>query len=493
MIPERISFSVSQMAQSIADAGVSLGVVVNSPLGMMVNSMYDPVLAGETIILDGQVAGHSLDTPEKVAECIASASTTTNLAGMCLHDETKETIETAAANSILSILHLARNKATPMVNSVFTDVEKNIETIRKGFYLKINVVEDNLEDVFSVPQFVAMAGRHEGQAYFDVNVVRVFPTISEDELREAVKTGSAGFDSAVNALLEGPGIEILKNVYMDLFSVNSTAGWKKLADSFNVAHRTRVEVLFAWLLAKKFAGQIPDGVRGITDAAYTTYMGQLVEQLGRLITFILKRRADQIKLGLVVVNYPASAHSGNIVVNPVVYKEWLTKGGDPETLIGALAAEGGNKAPMDADTLSANEARYKRAFHEHAAMLKSQEMNQYFETVIRSLRQSVTHAILDADEEMLGDTTKDAYIKELNDHLRSISPDQIDNIYGVVRTLVCRMFFAGTDVEAVLMEIDKVGEKYKGIDPREAATIATANIVARWIVGQITNSSGPTQ
>ena len=57
--------------------------------------------------------------------------------------------------------------------------------------------------------------------------------------------------------------------------------------------------------------------------------------------------------------------------------------------------------------------------------------------------------------------------------------------YQYVRTVVCKVFFPHTQALRILSDIDAHAQNNPSLSPREAATLATIDLVCEWAASQI--------
>jgi hypothetical protein len=172
--------------------------------------------------------------------------------------------------------------------------------------------------------------------------------------------------------------------------------------------------------------------------------------------------------------------TNTIEVNSDVYNDWLKEGGTPEVLFGAYASDsqrGFGALLADAEQYCKIWAREKNILDSKIRIdmksIKAKALRKAFYEVIKNLPENV-------QSEPVSDMT--ARVDHIVDNLDA---HRLEDIYYVVRMLVCRAIFPNSSAQEILTSIDEVSKANPGMCERDAALIASIEYVSTWVASQI--------
>lgn len=245
--------------------------------------------------------------------------------------------------------------------------------------------------------------------------------------------------------------------------------------------------LFIYLTAKALEAAVPEEVTGITLPKYQIQLADLKNFGGQLVAEGLEAVQTHLATKRVVLQLAPDQH--RIAVFGPNYREWLEARNAPETLFGLIFS---NEPIVHADALSAAAERLQNLWRFHAALHESSsvvrlvgELKAYlrllFDEMLRTL-EGEEQAFADSHPEYRQVALKTAFrlIDELTE--RDIAGPQLAEF---MRKLICTARFYYTAAEDILGGIGQLRTQQPQLAPREAATLAVAHYVARFLASQL--------
>lgn len=405
------------------------------------------------------------------------------------HKATMETVINAASNGVNNLLYLAKNSAVPQIQDLVDKYQKYLESA-------VNITANNYEikpafdhEIWENSVVLSLAEKYtESVPLVQVPLTLRFPSKNREELVQLIATGSQSFDSEVQDFIAKAtayyGFDVLEDVYNTIFSFDNSKSISKLDDYINPFSGNRFTGLLVLLLANRLMVNIPDGM-DIDLSGYQAYVSSLIEQSGRVVSRVITMIDTDVKNKSLIVSYP-SVPFGNqyveavIEVNGRVYKKWLAEGGQPEILLGAYATD----TNRNYDVLLERKDDYLKAWDREKRLIDAKvrfEMKGFKST---ALRKAFYDVISNLPEDVQRQPNS-VLVEITNVIVDDLTEESFNSIYVIARCLICAALYSDTDVEELLISIDRVGEANPGIDPREAALLATVEYVSGWVGSQI--------
>lgn len=425
---------------------------------------------------------------------IQDASVARNLKNECEHDQVMDAYIEEGAKAIRQNTQIARNVVNPMVKSVLSETESILKNKNIQKANQITILVDNVHPIFLSNVFDGMIAKYKEAPVSDSKIERWFPSMDQESLLAYVRTGSSGFDKDLDVYLTELGTDVVKSTYYTFFEKNDSfeSGpyrYEKLLDA--LVNSDRNTILVVHLMARKLIDGIPDGIVGVDLVTYKDYVSLVLEQSGRALNRVLERRASDIQMNNLVTQYPMSspeyvtAETGVIKVNGALYDDWLEKGGSPEVIFGAYVSGNYRDGARNGNDLLTKKDDYLAAWGRHSTLIASQARANVFHATIVAIKTAVARQIVELGEDYTVLKSKAEYHDRLNMIIDGIQSKDIEDLYILIRRVVCETMFAHTNALDILTAIDEEGANNPNIDPREAALLAQIRLVAEWVGKQI--------
>jgi hypothetical protein len=475
MIHENTVSIAYPLAQTLRERGLQVTPLPQTPLASLVAAGVYPE----------PTKGYEGDLT--IGGLIVRGSLLKDQFGVCQHDLVMDEVSDVIAESVKNNLSLAKDVVNPIVKKVLADVEEREKALAITTPTQIEILPVNYQPIWNSPVLTEMVARYQEIEPKAVQLTLSVPyDTSRAALLELAKTGASRFDQEISELFDSVSDEELKQVYTLVFS--SGPGEKQarlLSDVVNVSditnlHNRQAVPILIHLWARKLLQEPPEGVAdGI--GAYRSYLADIVSQSGRAITAALRRRENAAQSKQLVGAWPAGLDQLGlkpitIYVNGDVYTNWLEAGGEPDAILGSFITnqERGYTALLE------GKDGYARDWARQYRILSTTQRQDRINTTINSLRQAMAGVINTLESDALI-VPRETLHRQLEVVLGKLSGHFYNDLYVCVRKVVCETLFPHTLSLKILSAIDRVAEEYPNIEVREAALLATIEVVSLWI------------
>lgn len=479
MLRDNTVYGLAGIAERLTDAGVSLTPLAGSMLERQVTAAphYALAVAGPTT---AEINQNDAVVSEAAPYNLVAASKTANGLGLYVHDLALEANINEASIIVSNLIDFARNVAKPTVLELVGVVEQRLAGAISDAMTPVTIQLDGFHDIWSTPALDSLVSDFNEVPGIEVSFKKWMPLASPEAVVGYLRTGSTLFDEEVSSWLESVGESVVVNAYNVYLSEDTNL----FPNTNNINQYTgdRETILALFLLAHHFNAtkEVPEGVRA-SLSEYELFFAQLRTEMGRRVAAVLRTRDRERTSGKLVTSYP-DMHSDKPVirVNADNYNEWLSKGGEAEILLGAQQTD----QERNPEALIVNGARYRAAYNQSQRLLNMKVRAENTTRTIEAIRFAIGSYIAQADDTTLP-TSKAELQKIAARHIAALSEAHLTDLFRVVRRVVCRTLYAHTDAEKILVQIDVEAEANPGIEPADAALLATITIVTDWVASYI--------
>lgn len=479
MIQENTIWAVMPLVQKLAKSNLTLLPIGETPLTSLMHACYmpQPGTAG-TRSLDPAAAtagGTAVDPAGYRALLEGSAFRSPD--GVVQHDVAMDELRPVIVRVVGQNLDVARNQVNPLVKQVVADVQARIADAQKQATQRLAIQPDFFAPIWDSPVVDGMVARYTETAINNIKVNLVIPFPAD--LFEATRSGATRFDNEVKAFIESLPPEVISSAWEKAFG--SAEGAYSSTDLFS-PYRNRDELLLIHLFARRMLQQPPEGV-SMDLSQFRDYMSGMVEQSGRGVARVLEKRNVDLQRKNLIISYPSIPYEmltpgvdSVIVVNGTIYNQWLEAGGKPEALMGSFLTD----KLRGYDALLENTPKLAQVWAREERVLGVKVRSDVYTHSIYALRAGLSTAINAIPEDQLV-VSRNVMHERLRDALGMVTSKKLENLYGVIRLLVCRVIYPHTDALEILTTMDEVAEANPLLDIREVALLATIDIVAGWM------------
>lgn len=471
--------SVVLLAKKIGDAGLSLTPKAATPLAMAVAECYTPNL------------DHTTDEGDVywVAEEIAASSMRETQSGFP-HDDAIETLSGMGAAAVQRTLNFARNEVNPKIKQVVDAVEKALASAEITAVNPVAIVPNYLGGVWSSSTLRTLAETYELIPAASVKLPSYFPAMDVAGVMETLKTGTSRFDAEIAEWAAILGAEWFMSVFNRVFLRDSNGdSFERNMDyvfdmvgGYPSQEEARNTLLAVFLMAANLKENPPEEA-GIDLNTFRKALRDVVEQAGRLIMREFEKHATDVKSGTLLRAWPTydtntALQAGRVIsVNGDVYTKWLNEGGSPEVLLGSYITDRNTGYAH----LLANAERYKNEWARMQMIRRSRANSEKFNIALTVIGKEVSTLIASIVEDDLVVQSRAVFHERLRERMSQITINDMDNLYPMIRNIICYSMYAHTQAEDTLACMDQIMTQQPGIDVREAALYAVIDQVVDWL------------
>ena len=469
MINEHTIEAVDPLADKLARRGIRVTPIETTPVHQL-------AIAGR---LDIPSAGPD-EAMMDMADRILKGSRATDAFGTVRHDVVMDELVETISKTVQNNLNVARNVVNPIIREVTEEAEtymNDAEATRKTY---ISVVPDYYADVWNSPMLSEMVERYSETSPDDFKLRSVVDFHqSFHELVELAKTGAPQFDEEIADLFRTMGEDKVRQCLHRLFGKETVPAGDHFSQLVNTRGDRDVAIL-AHVFARSLLSDPPEGT-GMNLQDYTEYMSRVISQSGRVIYQILRNRQADRNRRQLIRRYPSNLHMlgqeiVEIVVNADVYTDWLNDGGTPEVLMGSAVSQ----QVRSYSELLEQKDRFIQEWQQKERVLGTTQRLDRFNNAVDGLRFAIARQINELDDEQLL-VPRHLLHERLEENLTKLYGHFYERMYEYARRLVCDILFPHTDALQILCAIDHVLEDYPDLEIREAALLATIEIVSEWV------------
>tara|TARA_B100000929_G_scaffold72249_1_gene55475 strand:- start:2811 stop:4268 length:1458 start_codon:yes stop_codon:yes gene_type:complete len=474
MIHESTLEAVYPLAEKLAKKGIKVTPLQTTPVEQLCQAGHYPIPT------------RGIDNLPEVEERILKGSAAKDPMGGCRHDIVMDEMVDVIAETVRNNLDLARNTINPIVKDVAQEVEEYLQDAESVHKTHVSVVPVNYKAIWNSPVLSEMVARYSETALREVNLRVGIPyEVDRDELLELAKTGASRFDQEVEEFFAQLSDDTIVSTWYAIFGADPAGRARVLNDVIRsgsvLSNRDGIDrALLTHLFCRKLIQDPPEGVKmGLEE--YRAYIADILSQSGRVINSIMKRREANIQRRQLVEIWPMSREMLGkelieIRVNGDVYGRWLEQGGEPDAIIGSFVTDQERSYTALLDGV----VRYAKEWERQARVLGTTQRLNRFNHAVDGMRLAIARQINELDEERLV-VSREILHRRLEENLSNLYGDFYNNIFVYARKMVCDTIFPHTLGLKILCAIDNVANDYPDIDVREAALLATIEIVSLWV------------
>lgn len=473
MILENTIWAVLPLVDKLKKSGLTLVPYGETPLTALMQACYMPQA--------GTANTRTLDSSglegESNYRLLIEGSAFRSPDGVVQHDVAMDELRPVIARVVAQNLDVARNQVNPLIKQVLADVQGRVAEAQKKAVQRLAIVPDFFAPIWDSPVVDGMVARYTETAINSLkfNLVIPFPL----DVFEATRSGATRFDNEVKAFIESLPPEMVRAAWEKAFG---SAEGAYTSSELLSPYRNRDELLLIHLFARRMLQQTPDGVN-MDLTQFRDYMAGIVEQSGRAVARVLEKRSVDLQRKNLIVSYPSLPYDmltpgedSVIVVNGPIYNQWLEAGGKPEALMGSYLTD----KLRSYDALLENTPKLTQVWAREERVLGVKVRSDAYSQSIFALRSGLTQAINDLPDDQLV-VSKSVMHERLREALGMVTAKKLEDLYSLIRVLVCRVIYPHTDALQILVTMDELAEANPLLDIREVALLATIDVVADWM------------
>jgi hypothetical protein len=452
----------------MANSGIKLAPSGNTPLYQMVKASAPA---------EG-IAGDDL------AMLVLKGSAQVDAGGIEQHDLLMdETVDTVVPG-ILNQINFAKYEVSTAIGAVLTNIRNEISESKPT---NISLVPVYLSEAVNSQFTVQLYENYQGRQLRKMRGFVGMPSLTEEELVELIKTGSATFDASLSNMLSSKPSGWVKDVYQRLVAGNVEGL------STTIKHDLCDEFLVALLMTIRLGEEIPESVN-MQLPAYQAAISTNCEVLAVSLANSVDAYWTAVKNGLVMLDIPiipayCTDDSLEIKVYGPVAQKLYENGGSPETIFGA--ALGMNKAISAVvgtlDSLLAHRDDLNQIYLNWWAGALSQHKSNAARLVRDATVRALGAQVVATPENKRAPNFKlQDLVSLVRDKVKTLSDDQLLNdLDHQVLLILTSTVYSHTSAGTILTNIELYAKKYPDLDARSAAYLAYRDYVVDWVLSMV--------
>lgn len=452
MLSENTVVATRGLASTLTNSGLVLGVKPNTPL-QVIMSEQSPMFVGRDIT----------QVPQEDVEQELVSTAHTQMFGAAHHTASQKNFAALIGKQVEQSIRFARNEVNPLINEIIDSTQDMVERMRNNSALERPVRMLKLDSVyrneFLLLQIKPHLAKRVQPSVIEGDFERRLMSVSAGQRLELMKTTSTSLNMALDALDKEKDFTSL---------IDGGLSARKVDNPY-----TSLDVLAKYLYLRgiqlgksEIFGK--DNLSTRERIAVANMVAFYANQIGNIITMADNHTSNK-RIVLSHSEYGINVHEKN-------YLEWLRNGGSVEALLGYVATNSNDSSGLRNNPegfVKRYEVAKRSASTKVSAEINgeieqrtSEAITQYINTEVEEQHRPAAHAQLRAAR------------KEFPFYGNM----DIDNY---VRYIVCKAIADDTDAYAYLNAMD---EQFK-IDPsmprKEAAVMAAATLVVRYVTRQL--------
>ena len=335
--------SVLPLTKKLLDNGISLSAIGSTPLGIATQKSYSPVAHNSEFFNSG-------DNDLRVWS-VSESLRTPNAFGFSEHCEAVDDIRKTLAGAIGNHLSYVRNVVNPQIMTLIELVHQAQETTEMRIGSTMSIVQDEWDPIWENPVLTTLVEPGGMTALNpEIEIPRVHPMLSDEQIRELLNTGSDRFDKEIQEWVDNIGVQFISDTYNWNFVTDVDTGrdwgtrdFDKVNWLLGTDPWSRKQSIVVFLLVKGLRNKLQVGI-DMDEVTYQNAMSEVQAQAGRAVNRCIDQRTVLKKSRSIILDWPVrgrdhittSPELSQILVNTDVYNEWLEAGGQPEILFGKI-------------------------------------------------------------------------------------------------------------------------------------------------------------
>mgnify|MGYP005840224371 CR=1 FL=1 len=459
------------LAQTLAKKGLKLSSIEQTPIQKLIQAAHIELPA------NAKELGLDLDIVNIISEGSKNPGPRNNYP----HDMAMEELTETVSNTVKRNLQLAKNTVNPIIIEAIEDTEEYLRATIETRSTHIEIKPYYYAPIFNFNQLSTMVERFVETNFKDISLTLGFDYPSDKEsLFKLAKTDINSFDETLMEFFTNMSEEDLATTFNSVFGPDAIRQ-SRLSDV--IGNGNKEKTLLIYLFSKGLLKNVPESLGSNKDvdlAGYRNYISQIIAQSGRTLLSILSNRERDLTRNVLLRPFPSTRELGQrlitIEVNGDVYEKFLNEGGTPETIFGSFVSD----QERSFSKLIDNNTKYQDEWKKKNRILVTGERLEKFNDGIDGIKLALTKQINQLDEEMVP-VAKEILHQRLKESMSKVSGKFYENLPVYIRKIVCEVMFPHTNALEILCAIDSVSSDFPDIDVREAALLATIEIVANWI------------
>lgn len=462
MISENVRPGVQRIVDNSDASNMRITVIPNTPLDHLVTEVI-PVVT---------------PTPGLEAEGVYQQADVTDITGINRHEMVLDEVINTIGAGLAEQVKIVRHEIIPMVRRVTAAAVDSANEVKLGEYTVEPFFLSEIHDNEIITELL------EAWASFDLVEVASpigFQPMDDQAVIQMADTGSTRLDGPMAEMIGKHPAGWAKAVYEDYFGVTGVKKFK----AFNNL-KSMDEWLLVHFLCRAFADNPQEG-SGLSMQAHNSFCAALLAQTA-VGMYNTHRSWDSLRsLGNVILSWPLSTDIPTSPEDAIIqvigdtYNDFLGAGGSPEILIGACVTD----RPYASTKLIEKSTEYAHAYSAYKTRQAFYRAGQMGGILRTRIYEEISNEIQTLPECLFSEGVPMATMISILRSMVGKFKDEfvVDNVYIVVREIICKVIYGHTDAYPILLDIDRV-MKERDCTGREAMYYVSLERLATFWLNQ---------
>lgn len=462
-------------AQYFQEKGLTVKAKADTALGEVLNAM--PILPIPTM---------SGDTYFEELGAMLEALSTGTLDNPSAHDCAIGELDNKISVFIKQHMSFAKNTVVPMINEYSNMMQQFKDNfIPKPAASTFNIIQYETPTLIKDPVFVEWLSVYNKELPLDPISQLNLGERTNDELLNLMSVGDGEIDLAMSGWAAKQGDNFIQKIWNSFFNVSVvdntnvyTIGNINLLDEVSKMH----VLLGVFLLARGLFSTVDSNAKNMTLKNYSDITSSWRDWAGGRLYYSIERVSDFVKKGTMVLTVDSNKKECGVVGE--VYRDWLLKGGTPETLLGLMVS---GKRLVSTQAIDDDQENLLSRWNSYTAFHDNSEFNKtivYFKNAL-TVNFGILMDRVTEEECLLNPGYRLLAKKYFEEELDTITNSDISDLDDVCMRLICRARYYFTDSEKILRGINEAAKHNPMLSVQEAAFVSMTDYIVDYVSDQM--------
>lgn len=490
MIQKDVLDAVVMVAANWESRSIAATPIENTPvarLSQVIRDLYQYVPVPSVSDVQDKEKAYEEITSSICSASGSTASLNSNLvsaAGATAYATVLDEVTTPAIDGLLRQVKKVRTIVLPVVNDFVERVEQAQASITPSSLGKYEIKYIETPDVMkNTNMFSSLHGMAQAEEADSVIASAGLPMIPDSAIAELLQTGAGAADAELLKWVLSHGSSYLSRIWNEIFvdsRVRENAEFETYSAFKQLVHEPAndlVNCTIIYLLASKLYDSPLPGTN-MTLGEFNDKMDFFKNEAGGNLYRKLAARIRAEELGLLV----AAVQGTVITVHAGVYQDFVGRGGDNDALFGMILSD---KRRSTVSEVLENAPVYRQAWHAKALAIRNENNGARKIHVCQAISEVFRLQLKEAaDTETAVRNTHDI-LDRFNQELSNVEEADLNDLHLLAIRLICRTRFTNDASERILTAMHRIGCENKGIEAREAISLAIFEYLTDWTFSQI--------
>jgi len=380
----------------------------------------------------------------------------------------------------------AKNIVNPLINSA---VEKVSMITRTGDQYEhgFEIIPQAIPQPLFNDELIKEVKQNVAGALIDPRKSILIPGQTLDGILESLKIGSEVFDQSIQEWFVSVGDKTILEFWNSFFAPVTESGLGKRPEfvQYITGKDKANKALFVYLISRKLLHTDPPENTGVSLGVWRETIRDHINVSATVLSKEYDFYLSDVQSKKLVQSY--NPISKQVVVCEKTYLDYINSGGKNELILGAIIAD---KIPYYLKTVLDDEDQWQQRWDRYSSINKQSVLLKAFNNFKLGLESTLISQLSELVEFEQEQVSKQPnFVEAVSDLYRkaiyNLPIESMNDVHHTVTKLVCECRFPYTNAYRFLDSINDICKNDPGIEPREAALIATIEYICDHLSDQV--------